>query len=204
MKVSEEQINELREKLRLRYASKRKSSRKSLAGKRFGRLEAIEEVASKHATDIYWVCKCDCGNKTLADSSNLTMGKIKSCGCLRTQNWFSEPEDFIYNKYKGFAKQRQIEFSLSKEFFLSLINKNCSYCGCPPSQKLKRGNGKRWKTMVYTGIDRVDSNVSYVPENVVPCCEFCNRAKLNLDLREFCWWLDQFEINILKKHGILK
>ena len=29
------------------------------------------------------------------------------------------------------------------------------------------------------GIDRVDNNIGYTEENTVPCCEFCNRAKLN-------------------------
>lgn len=30
-----------------------------------------------------WLCKCDCGQSTIVEASNLTTGNTKSCGCLR-------------------------------------------------------------------------------------------------------------------------
>lgn len=33
--------------------------------------------------DVYWLCKCDCGNETWVKGSNLTSGAVKSCGCAR-------------------------------------------------------------------------------------------------------------------------
>lgn len=198
MRVSEEHITELRESFKTRR--RRKSSRIDLTGLRFGRLEVIEEVSPKERNDTYWVCKCDCGFKTLVDSSNVRSGRVKSCGCLKRQNWATDPDDFMYQQYKNDAKQREIEFSLSKELFIDLINQNCRYCNCPPSQENNRG--KKWGPIIYTGIDRIDSDLGYITDNVVPCCEFCNRAKLNLGLGEFYWWLDQFEMTVLKKFGV--
>lgn len=31
----------------------------------------------------------------------------------------------------------------------------------------------------YNGIDRVDSSKGYILNNCVPCCEICNKMKLN-------------------------
>lgn len=32
----------------------------------------------------YWDCQCVCGNKTIVKTSDLTTGKVKSCGCRKT------------------------------------------------------------------------------------------------------------------------
>lgn len=50
---------------------------KDLAGKRFGRLVAIEYLGKSR-----WLCKCDCGNDTIVLSSALVHGSTESCGCL--------------------------------------------------------------------------------------------------------------------------
>lgn len=56
---------------------------KDLTGMKFGRLTVIkatcEGESGKHAE---WLCKCDCGNEKIVRSSNLTVGRVKSCGCL--------------------------------------------------------------------------------------------------------------------------
>ena len=43
-------------------------------------------------------------------------------------------------------------------------------------------------TYTYSGIDRVDSNIGYEINNVVSCCNICNRAKSNMKLDEFNEW----------------
>jgi len=53
-----------------------------LTGKRFGKLTALNRDNTK--SGIYWVCKCDCENKTIKSilSYSLLNGSTKSCGCL--------------------------------------------------------------------------------------------------------------------------
>ena len=61
-----------------------------LSGKRFGRLTVIKRYGtytspadeSKAAT---WLCRCDCGAKTVVLGSNLKSGRSQSCGCLRRE-----------------------------------------------------------------------------------------------------------------------
>lgn len=58
-----------------------------LTGQRFGRLTVMRR-APRGATNgnARWLCKCDCGNYTEADSYNLRHGVTRSCGCLRSEN----------------------------------------------------------------------------------------------------------------------
>ena len=56
---------------------------KDLTGKRFGRLIVIKRDGS-HNGNAVWLCKCDCGNEIRVMTYKLTMGKVRSCGCLRT------------------------------------------------------------------------------------------------------------------------
>lgn len=57
---------------------------------RFGNLTAIEKVIvypiKGRQKRTGWICECDCGNKTIALSSNLKNGFTKSCGCERIKD----------------------------------------------------------------------------------------------------------------------
>ena len=72
--------------------------------------------------------------------------------------------------YVRAAKQRNIEWKLTKSEFESYWGKNCHYCG----EKLDG-----------IGIDRINSNIGYVTENIVPCCYQCNIAKMDYTYDEF-------------------
>lgn len=53
-----------------------------ITGHRFGALTAVEWMG--RGTRNRWRCACDCGRTTEATASNLKLGQVKSCGCLRT------------------------------------------------------------------------------------------------------------------------
>lgn len=59
---------------------------KDITGERFGKLTVVKHIGSSPHGQSCWLCKCDCGNTTIADSSNLRSGNKKSCGCLRKSN----------------------------------------------------------------------------------------------------------------------
>lgn len=67
---------------------KRKDLRNSLIGQRFGKLEVIERaenyVSPKGATQVRYLCKCDCGGYKIVNSSSLKRGVTTSCGCVRS------------------------------------------------------------------------------------------------------------------------
>lgn len=51
--------------------------------RRFGRLRVIKRHNENGPRgDVHWVCRCDCGQKTIVSGRNLRFGNTKSCGCL--------------------------------------------------------------------------------------------------------------------------
>lgn len=66
------------------------------------------------------------------------------------------------------AKRRGLELTIDKEQYLHLTEgKKCFYC------KSALGSAGH-------GLDRIDNDKGYHPDNVVPCCDTCNRLKSDL------------------------
>lgn len=58
---------------------------KDLTGRAFGRLIALREAGRNKKKQARWECQCECGNKTIVDSSCLcARNGTKSCGCLNS------------------------------------------------------------------------------------------------------------------------
>lgn len=85
----------------------------------------------------------------------------------------------LYVKYRGEARKRKREFSLTLEEFTNLASSPCFYSGHRHAEQLN-------------GIDRVDNSKGYTMDNVVPCCKLCNRAKRDMNVDEFVDWAKNF------------
>lgn len=85
--------------------------RKVNIGDTFGQLTVIKKYGKDKHGNILFLCKCTCGNETVATANNLRKGHTKSCGCLRQKS--RHQSTFIhgmrgtrlYNIWKG-MKQR--------------------------------------------------------------------------------------------------
>ena len=59
---------------------------KDLTGMRFGRLAVVSKTEERDSTgSVVWICKCACGSVVRVAGRNLTTGRIKSCGCLKSE-----------------------------------------------------------------------------------------------------------------------
>lgn len=75
----------LRDSIRFSKGNKIKDFR----GKRIGKLAILEKVDEKQWIDskgrkrknIYWKCKCDCGNEVIRTEHSLREERTRSCGC---------------------------------------------------------------------------------------------------------------------------
>ena len=55
-----------------------------ITGQKYGRLTVIKRL-DKTGNLYKWLCKCDCGNESVALADNLKRGHTSSCGCLRVE-----------------------------------------------------------------------------------------------------------------------
>lgn len=165
------------------YVSEKRS--KEYIGKRFGRLVVIKRISSPKNGKSRWLCKCDCGNEKEVYGGYLREGEVKSCGCIvaeSTKKYGERAFGRLYKSYKNGAIARGHEFSLSPDEFREITQKDCFYCGKPPSTHYKPvGNGE----YIYNGIDRVDNKSGYTICNSVPCCPRCNFSKRSLSIEDF-------------------
>lgn len=85
------------------------------------------------------------------------------------KNDYSKTPRGRFTVYRNVAKRRGLDFLITLEQFLSLLQSHCHYCGT--SEKV--------------GIDRKENDKGYTTENSLPCCEICNRMKLTQSYGEF-------------------
>lgn len=55
------------------------------AGRRYGRLTAIEPTEKRNNKAIVWICRCDCGNSIEVRATLLQSGQVASCGCMKAE-----------------------------------------------------------------------------------------------------------------------
>ena len=60
-------------------------NKKDIIGEKFGRLTVIREDGRNKHQNVCWVCLCDCGATTRATTAKLIGGRVRSCGCLRSE-----------------------------------------------------------------------------------------------------------------------
>jgi hypothetical protein len=150
------------------------------------RLTILKRTGSK------LLCKCTCGNKTTI--TKWQFGKVKSCGCLVKEiqrKRLSLPKgEGAKNRAITKLKKKGVEWQLTREEVLGLIEQNCYYCGSPPN-RVSRGHKGLNGIFVYNGLDRLDLTEGFILGNVVPCCEVCGRAKGDMSKEEFLSWASQ-------------
>ncbi len=170
------------------------SNKIDLSGKQFGRLLVLGPTIPTKNGHTRWVTRCVCGEERVVTGYDLRSGHTKSCGCLqddsrRKRRLKGDVVSFrrMVSAYKLGARKRNLEWQLSDIEVRYLAQQPCHYCGSLPSNVAQKT--VTHEPFVYNGIDRVDSSRGYTLDNVVSCCAYCNRAKLNRPVEEFREWL---------------
>lgn len=165
----------------------------NLIGKKINKLTVISfSHVDRHGKRNY-VCSCDCGKQTIKNASKLNTRKVKSCGCARGLDSKEATINKLIRDYKKAASKRKHKYSLSKLYFKQLILGDCFYCSSKPSNKAK--GFREQDTVVYNGIDRLNSQNGYIKGNVVSCCKVCNFMKSTLTTKEFLTQVSKIATN---------
>jgi len=73
----------------------------------------------------------------------------------------------VYSSYITSAKNKKLSFKINKCVFMIITNRPCYMCG------------KKSTTEHQNGLDRIDSSIGYLENNVYSCCGNCNFMKKN-------------------------
>lgn len=139
-----------------------------LTGKIFNRLTVIKraEIGKK---EVYYLCKCTCGNEKIIRGKDLKYNKIKSCGCL--------------NKEKTIERNTKHSLRHTRIYRIWLLMKNRCFNSKYHLFKNYGGRGiticNEWKNDFksfydwsmnngydeHLTIDRIDVNGNYEPSN---------------------------------------
>ena len=148
---------------------------------KFGRL-IVKEKRDKGR----WYCQCSCGNMKLVNGSLLRTGSTKSCGCLNKEV-HSTGHGVITGSFfcdvKISAKNRHLDFNIDIEYLDKLFKKQngcCAISGLPIVIA-----PRKQKIQTTASLDRIDSSVGYIQENVQFVHKHINVMKNNYNIDYF-------------------
>lgn len=200
-------VNHNTEYVKTKLTDKPAINRIDMTGKIYNSWYVLGPSKKQEHTGLYWTAQCvECFDVYDVAGSNIRNGLSKrcsNCGCkngastrtgiVKTKMTPKESaEHYLLKNIRRDGRKRGWNWELSKDEFLNLIYKKCSYCGRPPQQSSNplANHGLLQKRAVeaiitWNGIDRIDSSKGYVQGNVATCCHTCNKMKSNLSLEEF-------------------
>jgi hypothetical protein len=144
--------------------------RTKLINRKFNKLYVIERVYKDGVR--YMKCKCDCGNICFINPNSLyNNSPIVSCGCVskskRKYFGFGGIPDEAVKRVRDSARKRDLEYSITPEYMWEIFQKQngrCVYTGYMLYfRHFDEFNGPQEQT---ASLDRIDSSLGYVVENV--------------------------------------
>lgn len=168
-----------------------------LIGKRFGKLVVIAEYGRSEHGDKLWLCKCDCGNKSIVTTSALTRtkGNAMSCGCgvganLKTHGHSKER---LYHIWKG---MRTRCYNKTNDGYRNYGKRGIKLCD---EWKNDYMSFRKWALLHgYSDnltIERIDVNKGYSPDN----CEWITLIEQSRNKRNTVWITYKGEKKTLKE-----
>lgn len=84
---------------------------KNIVGQIFGKLKVLRKgtpyIDKRGRSQTRWICKCVCGNETIALSSALRLGKHRSCGCGIIESSIAiKLKEYLQQKYESISEYK--------------------------------------------------------------------------------------------------
>lgn len=166
-----------------------------LTGKKFGRLEVISKNKERSVNGyIHWNCVCECGNRVVVSTSNLTnkdiSKRVQSCGCLKreiaSKRFSSKLDGKVFGKLTVLYRAgTQVQGNGDKKSLWhcrcecgteidvigkNLLNGNTQSCGCVVS---------RGELLVRKYLN--DNNIRYLTQKTYSDLRSSNNGRLRFD-----------------------
>ena len=144
---------------------------------------------TKNFTTTYDYCSQDCVKEKSKKANRENRIKRKRDMELCPERYYESTITKRYQAYKRGAENRDLIFNLTIDEFKQHYQKDCYYCG------------DHIKTI---GLDRIDNNIGYTKDNVIPCCTMCNFMKHHHSSSKFVNQCIKIAKNIKLTKGTLK
>ncbi len=157
----------------------------NLTGCVFGRLTVLNREENCKNNNAQWLCHCSCGKFKIVPTVRLNNGQCKSCGCLMKEtvgNRFRKHGHSHTSTYRilKYAKKRAKKFN--RDFTIDIddiiVPENCPILNIP----LIHGVGK--STDNSPSLDRINSDLGYIKENIRVISMKANRMKQDCTIEE--------------------
>lgn len=146
-----------------------------ISGKRFGRLLTLKNIGLGKDGSYVWEFLCDCGNLYYNNSTKVTTGHTKSCGCLKTdfatENWSGKKSPkWNFNKTdEDRAGQRNISgYNEWRKQVYKRDNYTCQICKTSNGHGDSKLNAHHLESYQYNKELRCDVN------NAITLCKKCH------------------------------
>jgi len=161
------------------------SHRYNLINHKFDKLTVIQKNGYDKYKNILWLCECECGNFCSVTTTVLNRRKKTSCGCNqykygeKTYNYtgYKEITGAKWYSIKSGAAIRDLEFNITKEEVWIILEKQkflCYFSNLPISFLDKTAS-----------VDRLDSSIGYVLDNIVLVHKDINKMKMDFTVARF-------------------
>lgn len=169
-----------------------------LTDKTFGKWKVLKfNGTTSYSGDYTWLCKCDCGRRSVVKASYLRTGRSKQClYCAKHHKDIYNSNELplvIWNRIKWNAKKRKIQIDTNKDEAYQIFlkqNKKCKLTGLNIRLPLY-GSDKQWTA----SLDRIDGKGGYTKDNIQWIHKDVNRMKNVFD--------ESYFISICKKVATL-
>jgi hypothetical protein len=167
----------------------------NLKGQKFNRLLVVDIHDKNKNGTIRYLCKCDCGENTIVQSSKLRNGWTKSCGCLQKEVVSANSSKHNLHKHKLYYVYACMKDRCSNKN--NKRYKNYGARGIAVCDEWKNDFKSFYNWAMSNGyneglhIDRINNNGNYDPSN----CRFIS-LKENMNNTTRNVWI---EINGIKK-----
>lgn len=138
-----------------------------MLGLEFGRLTVLKFIHKVNGHSVY-LCKCVCGNTTVANKSQLKTGHKKSCGCIRKE-WqksgkSNKTHDMSYTKtYSVWSGIIQRCTNINNSAYKNYGGRGITVCD--RWKKFENFYVDMGECPIDKEIDRIDNNGNYEPNN---------------------------------------